>query len=446
MAICVHRSSVIQPVRILSALLGTALVIGNPQAASAATLATVCQSALAQDPEFGAAAQAAREADERLTVARTGFYPRLNVDGELASSQFTRASGTVPLFTRAAEVGATEMIYDGGATWHRAAGTEHERNAVHADRATTANKVALNVVNAYLGVARNRELLACAQRYVADHTSAVAKLEAMVRSDRGKGFDLQQVRARAVFAESQLAERLAELRVSEGRFQELTGARATELDFPTPLAGKGMDALRDALALATETHPAVVAMTLRHKARLAARQQADAALSPIFSADARYRMGVDRSGLPGRNDEGYLGVRATYALSSGGSQFTAVRSARAEAERAESRVEAARRDVREAVRVAWDRRAGLLATLPLAETSFQTSRTVLEGFRSQYLTGQRSALDLLRVQADVYGAETRVIGMRYDRLRADYELAHSQGRLAAWLPLTPPTATTQVSR
>ncbi|MNS16512.1 Outer membrane efflux protein BepC precursor [compost metagenome] len=432
--------------RILSSLLPALLALGPADAAVAAPLAEVCGRALAQDPELAAASQAVRELDERLTVAYTGLFPRLRVLGELASDQYTRAGGYAPLFTRAAEVGATELIFDGGATWHRAAATRLERDAVVADRAVTANRVAFQAAIAALTVARNRAWLAASERYAAEHDAAVAQVAAMARADRGKVFDLKQVTARAVFARSQVTERRAELAASEARLLELSGAPAPAIDVPAPLSGPGLDALDSALSLADGAHPALNAWRHRQASRQAAVHEAQAAFQPLVSAEAIYRLGIDRNGLPGRNDEGYVGVRGTVALAAGGGQTSAIRAAQAESARVASRLESSRRDVREAVRLAWDRRAGLAATVPLAEASDAASRAVVEGFRAQYKSGQRTVLDLLRVQADAYGAETRLIGLRFDRLMADYELAHSQGRLADWLPVPDHSPLPQVSR
>jgi adhesin transport system outer membrane protein len=285
---------------------------------------------------------------------------------------------------------------------------------------------------------REQELTACAERYLAKHLKAVGEQERVAKADPGKGFELEQIRTRAVYARSLVTERHAALKAAEATFRELTGAVPEALELPGALEGEGFTGLDEALAVADAQEPSIGATRQRAAGTLAARKQAEAGLQPTFSLESLYRLGIDRDGLPGRNDEGYVGVQASFSLSTGGAPTAAIRAARADELAAAARLEGARRNVREGVRLAWQHRQGLIAKQPLVEAQLGWSGKVVEGFQQQFKAGRRSALELLTVQDQAYQAETDAIAVRFERRLADFELARREGTLSRWLPSSSP--------
>ena len=166
--------------------------------AGASTLAETCRDALASDPGVAGADHAVREASERVTLARSSLFPKLSLIGAFATDHYTRDAGQMALFTRSADVRASQLIYDGAGTWDHLAGAQAEQAAAAGDRRRAATEAALEITRTYLAVLRERALLASAQRYLDRHSQAVKDLEAVARADDGKRFDLEQVRTRAV--------------------------------------------------------------------------------------------------------------------------------------------------------------------------------------------------------------------------------------------------------
>jgi adhesin transport system outer membrane protein len=274
----------------------------------------------------------------------------------------------------------------------------------------------------------------------------VKKLQQMVASDPGRAFDLTQVQARVAMAQSTLVERQAALRASEAAYREIVGRVPGALSLPQVPVVPELRSLDQALTVGQAEHPTVKAAGARTKVREAARGEAQGSLVPRLDAMARYVRGMDRQSLPGQNDEVYAGLRATYAFPLGMATVAQARGAEMLLESQTHKLEAARRDVREAVRVAWAQREGLEATLPLATEHWKRVGKVLEGFKTQYSLGRRSMLDLLIVQDEVYSAESRKIQLTYDRVLADFAVMAQAGTLVAHYapaddtpaPATPP--------
>jgi adhesin transport system outer membrane protein len=410
--------------------------------AGAETLDEAWALTLTHHPVLAADSAAIDAARENVGVARSGFFPSFGVNSEVNSDNYQREVGSVGLVGRNVTVQATGMLFDGMATPGRLDSAKARLGGSQADRAVDANGLLYAVARAYIAVLRERAQVVAAKENLAQHEHSLAQLKEMVASDRGKGFDLVQIQARAVLARSVVTERMTTLQTAEDVYLELVGAPPGSLVLPLALPDAQFASVQAAMDHGTGTHPAVLAAALRKEEREADRKQANAAFSPRLDAISRYVKGTDIQSLAGQNDEAYAGLRASFDFSTGLGAFAASRAATAGVSQAANRVELARRDMREAVRVAWAQREGLSATLPLAVDHLALMRDLLVGFKTQYTLGRRSMLDLLLVQNETYVAESRTIQLLHDRRMADYALAAQVGALhvqptAAAGPLVP---------
>ncbi|MFN3429940.1 MAG: TolC family protein [Candidatus Sericytochromatia bacterium] len=408
-------------------------------AAGAETFSEAAAVTLKAHPMLQADAAQVRAASEAIATARSGYFPHLSLDTELNSDTYTREVGSVGLMGRQAGIQVQQMLFDGQTTNNRVEGANALHDVQNAERMGDQNQLLLAVARVYVGVLRERDALTAAKRNLTYHQQSVATLKAIVKHDAGKGFDLTQIQAREALAASNVQEREAALRAAEASFVEIVGHAPTDLVTPEALAGAEFKSLEEALRVGQAEHPAVKAAGHRARLREAEHGEARSSLVPRFDATARFVKGMDRQSLAGQNDNAYAGLRGSYALPTGGANAARAKSAEILVESANHKVEAARRDIRESIRVAWAQREGLAATLPMATEHWTRINEVVAGFKTQYSLGRRTVLDLLIVQNESYTAETRKIQIHYDRLLADYALAANAGTLVA--RFTPPDDT-----
>lgn len=378
--------------------------------------------------------------DEAVTTARTGYFPSVSVNGLINRDDINRLGSDGVFLGRSGTVEVDQMLFDGFVTANRDAAAQADRQALLAAFDQDANTTLMAVVRAYLGVLRDRELLAAARQNLADHQAAVKRVAEIASYDDGKAFDLEQIKMREAYASSFIPEREGALRTSESQFLELLGHKPRELTVPARPRGKEFGSL-DAAIAQTEQHPNVVGARAREASRHAEREQAKGVVSyPRLDLTARYVKGWDVQALPGQNDETYAGLQASYAISTGGGQIATLRGAEQQEQAAHERVAAAQLDARENTRVAWMQRASIEATMPAANDHLVRARIVSVGYNEQYKLGRRSVLELLIVQDEVYQAQARVIQLTYDQLTADFDLAAQMGTLYRYLPEPPPPA------
>jgi TolC family type I secretion outer membrane protein len=420
-----------QPSRLASMLFAAIALPLWATAAQAETFEEAAALTLKAHPALQADQAQVRAAAEAVTSARSGYFPQLEVDSELNTDTYTRTAGNVGLMGREAGLQASQVIFDGLSTGRRVDSATAEQGAASAGHLADQNQLILAVARAYVAVLRDRSQLEAARRNLAFHRESVAKLKAIASYDKGKAFDLTQVAAREARAIANLTERQAALAASEAAYREIVGQAPGELAMPETLAGPEFKSLDEALRIGQVESPLVKSAEQRVHVRQAELGMAWGGLAPRVDAVARYVKGMDRQSLPGQNDEAYAGVRASYAFPTGLGTIAQARSADLLLKGAQHKLEAAKRDVRESVRVAWVQREGVDATLPLAVEHWKRIGAVLDGFKTQYSLGRRTVLDLLIVQDEAYQAETRKIQLEFDRRLADYVIAGQAGTLVA---------------
>ena len=123
-----------------------------------------------------------------------------------------------------------------------------------------------------------------------------------------------------------------------------------------------------------------------------------------------------------RADSTTVGVRARWALFSGGRVSAKIAEATSDVRTAEARMRAAEMQIEEAVIAAFqDVRTALLVE-SAAEDQARAAEQALTGVRHEVRVGMKPQLDLLDAEREALGAGVAAAGARTDRIAAAYRL------------------------
>jgi adhesin transport system outer membrane protein len=157
-----------------------------------------------------------------------------------------------------------------------------------------------------------------------------------------------------------------------------------------------------------------------------------------------YTQNHDLAGVRGLNADRIAMLRLRYNLYRGGADVSRIREAEARIDESASGLEKARIDVERDVRQAWQNLKAERMRLPQQGIYARTSADVLEAYRAQFKLGQRSLLDLLNTENELFGARSGHVSGEYSVLAGEYRLLASMGRLLGTLgvelPAELPTA------
>jgi outer membrane protein TolC len=427
-----------------------ALLSPHPAAAQGVlSLPDAIARARAHNPDAGAAAAAEREAAERLTQARGGYFPRVDLaeswqrgnqpvfvfSSLLAQRQFTAADFTVDAINHP---GATDNFRTALSVeqplFDRAAAARVRTASIGRDIAATGRQLVDHDLMAAVTDAFGRVLVAAAMvrsTAAAVETARVDRELAGNRRDAGRVTDADVLQLDVYLARTleQQVQAAADERIARARLNQLMGApldAAFSLD-PTP-AAIAIEAANPARLEeeALKNRPEIA--LARQKARLAAAalEAAQAAFLPSVAAQGVWELngGVWRS----RASSWVVGVAARINLFNGLADTARLAETREQIRRTAIESGKAETMARLDVQIAIARLEAARATEAAGRAAADQARESRRIIRDRYESGLTDAAMLLRAADAVQQADAQQIAARVSVLTATATLQRAIGR------------------
>ncbi|MBE0614402.1 MAG: TolC family outer membrane protein [Burkholderiales bacterium] len=403
--------------------------------ALADTLADALTRAVANLPEVRAARANQRASVEAAAQARSAWYPSVDASvgrgRETSNNPSTRILGSDQTLTRReAELSLSQLVFDGGATSGQVRRFQSRADGAADQLASAAENAGARVAQAYLDVIRLRELLTIAAGNEKRHQETLAQVTRLADVGQGRRADAQQADARYALAQASLTQLRGQLAQAEAAFLHLTGLPPGQLADAGNFRAALPATLADALALALETHPAIRAA---QKDLLAAQADRDSLRSRYASPRLALEVGTsanhDLDGLRGANTDRYAMLRLRYNLFRGGADTARVREAAARIDEASAGYGKARNDVERDLRQAWQTLAEDRLRLPQLQRYAAASAQVVHAYRLQFSIGQRTLLDVLNAENELFAARSSEYTGAYAVTLGELRVLAAMGRL-----------------
>ena len=384
----------------------------SSRTATADTLAAALGRAVANFPEVRAARANQRAIEQVAAQARGAWYPTLDASlghgRETSNNQSTRAIGADQTLTRReAEINLSQLLFDGGVASGQTRRFQARAESAADQVANAAESAGARVAQTYLDVMRLRELIDLAADNEKRHQETLAQMSRLADVGQGRRADAQQADARLALAQASLTQLRGQLAQAEASYLHLTG------QLPGTLAAAGSFAavlpvsLQAALAQALEAHPAIRAA---QKELLAAQEDRASARSRATSPRLALEIGATANhsldGLRGANSDSFAMLRMRYNLFRGGIDDARVREAEARIDEARANHASARNDTERDLRQAWQGLAEDRIRLPQLQRYAAASAQVVGSYRLQFSIGQRTLLDVLNAENELFSARS----------------------------------------
>ena len=402
-------------------------------------LRDAAQAAVLNNPEVLARWHTIKAAEAERDAAKGGFLPRVDLTAAAGPQRRSDFSGTDR--ASSATLSLTQLIWDGLATRNEVNRLDHAARVRLFEFFDTSETVALEASRAYLDVRRFRDLVRLAEDNFVEHRTVFGQTERRVQARIARAVDLEQVTGRLALAEANLLTETANLHDTSARFQRLIG-RVPPGDMPMPavLARDIPVSPVAALETAQRNHPGLRAAIENVRAAQAALATRNAAYQPRLDFRLRRDHGTTLgSAIAGANS----GVNATAAefvlswnLFNGfadvnkekqyGQQLNVTKDVR----------DKTCRDIRQTVVIAHNDIRKLSNQLEHLELHEAAVGRALVAYRQQFDLGQRSLLDLLDTENELFQAKRAVVNARHDLLLAHVRTQAGMGNLLRALELT----------
>ncbi len=397
------------------------------------------------NPEYGVVANNRRATDEELNQAKSLYLPsvdmRADTGYEHSDDPSTRAgtgSDEENLWRYEAGVTLTQMLFDGYETKY-----ENERQMARilsaSNRVREASElVGLAVVEAYLEVMRQRELLMISRQNVSEHVTILAQIEDSANAGRSTQADVEQARARLASARAQESNVRESLRFAEASYIQEVGEQPKDLIMPLVPVDALEANVDEEVKLALHQSPTIDIFEADIDVAHAEFEGTKSTFYPQVDLQLNARQGHDINGVHGRDTSASALFVMNWNLYRGGGDTARVREhISREAQAKEARAEAAR-GVENDVRQTWARMvsAGERARQFSAQADANTE--VVKAYKDQFDLNRRTLLDVLDAQNELFVSRSNTVNAEFLEIFAVYRLLALKGELMASLEIDVP--------
>lgn len=413
--------------------------------AAAETLKEVVTYAIETNPQVVSVAKRRDAADYAIDAARGGYFPRADFlwgKGRERSQNPTTiaanpADSWVSLNRKQEALIVNQMVFDGfgvkGEVDRRRAISESTAHRVYG----TAEEIALQSIEAYLDVLKNRELVSYARENLAAHQKTFNQVK--LRADKGVGrrADLDQIDARLALSVSNLASAESNLRDAEIAYLKVVGKPPVNLTMP-PVPQNIPRSVDEAVKIGQENHPILRSAQADVDAAQAQREIARSFFSPRVELEASYSNNRNIDGLEGPNRDRMLMLWLKWNAFRGGFDYYRLKETGLQINEASEIARNTNRQVEAAVRLAYNAFATARDRLPSLERYVKSSDTTRAAYASQFDIGQRTLLDLLDSENEFFTARSTYINGKFIEMGARYRILNAMGQLLTTLDVAPP--------
>ncbi|WP_300654593.1 TolC family outer membrane protein [Pseudomonas sp.] len=415
------------------ALLPLALAISL--SANGQALNEAMQSALEVHPEIQAGINARLSVEEQMKAARGGFLPQVDLlagyGREGTDSPGTRGltHNTETLTRGESTLRLQQMLFDGFATSSEVGRQRATVNARAYELLGTSERTALNVAQVYLEVLKRQDMARLAADNLRSHERIYDQIS--LRSERGVGrmADLDQAEARLAQARNNLITEQTNLADAQVNYYSLVGREPSELSMPQGLPGRLPESLQAAREELLANNPF---LSSAESDVQASEQQYEASKStfyPRFDAELSQGLNNNVDGVPGHSNEWQAMLRMRYNLFAGGSNKADLQSKAHQVNQAMDIRNNALRVLIEELGLAWNALENSRQQLPIAQQYVDYSSRVRDSYQKQFGLGDRTLLDLLDSENELFTAARRLEEVRFTELFTQYRIKATMGSL-----------------
>jgi adhesin transport system outer membrane protein len=411
------------------------------QGASADPLRAAVMGAIASNPEVTARVNALRAAANGIDVARGALLPRVDLEARLAQDRdriTSRSPESGRLTHNGVALSVNQTLWDGLITRNDIQRAGHEKLARQFELQDVTEQTALEAVRAYYDVLRFRRLVALARDNLDQHQHAYNQIQTRFRAGVGRGVDLEQAGARLALAESNLNTELANLHDVSARFQRVVGTPpAAQLPVPAALTAGLPATAGAAITAALERNPAVSATVENLRAARAVASAREGLFQPKVDARVRAGAGSNFDGIEDQKRDARAEIVLNWNLFNGGADRARVRQQADLVNQAADLRDKACRDARQTAAIAYNDTRKLTEQLTLLDRNVLAIEKARDAYRQQFDIGQRSLLDLLNAENELYTARRAYANAEHDLGTANARTQAAMHRLVATLGLKP---------
>jgi adhesin transport system outer membrane protein len=432
-------------------LLSSALACVPAPGAYATSLEESVTTTLESNPEIGIVGANRQAIDQELRQARAQYFPSLDARAaggpEWTNSPATRArDGSETLLRLESQLTLSQMLFDGFATE-----SEVDRQLARIDSAAyrvreAAEFVGLDAIEAHLDILRNQSLVALAVQNVEEHQRIADQVGRLEREGAGSIADVTQADARLAAAQSALATARGSLRDAEAAYVAVVGIPAAEIEEPLVPVVAVPESAEAAAVRASAENPTVRIADADIEVAKAELEGARSGYYPRLDIELGAGANRNLDGIEGSDLDAQALLVMRYNLFRGGADIAREREAFFRLSEAREELARVRREAAEDARVSYSALLTARERALALRDQAEATRATRNAYAQQFDLGQRSLLDLLDAENELFGSRSNLVTAEYTEMFAVYRVLAVIGELLMVLDIDAPKESIDIWR
>ncbi|WP_067866441.1 TolC family outer membrane protein [Neptuniibacter marinus] len=413
------------------------VLIGTVSAVSySASLEEVVTQGLSLNPSVKQAINYRNSVYQEVRQAKGGYLPTVDVSAgygyEWTNNTTTGANGLDDVELKRGEgaLSIRQMLFDGFATESEV--NRQKARALSADKRLieTAESYALDATRAYIELNRRNVLFQQAKETLFNHVKIYDRIKRRSESGLGALASIQQAEGRLALAEVNVLAAENNLLDAKANFQRVVGVAAPEeIIYPEAANITIPETVVEATEMAMSNHPTLQVAEADTMAAVAQYNAAKRNYYPRVDFEVDRTWNNDLDGVDGMNEDLTAMIRMSYNLYNGGADQAKVRQTQHQIEEAKAVQSNAHREVMQSVELSWNAFSILSRQVPYLEQHVTSSQETRNSYLKQFNIGQRSLLDLLDTENEVFSSKNDLTNALHDQLVAKYRVVNGMGTL-----------------
>ncbi|HVY50006.1 MAG TPA: TolC family outer membrane protein [Devosia sp.] len=401
-----------------------------PALAHAETLREALTAAYLNNPTILSALLNVKATAEGIALAKAAQRPTIGASATVTESFVAGQPLGIPEGTVGASL--SQRIFD---NFKSDADIEAARALTEASRYSLQNSeqnVLLAVVQAYMDVIQNTQLVQLRQENVKFYQAQLQSANDRLKIGEGTKLDVSQAQARLAQGTASYQAAVASLQTSQATYERYVGHKPRNLSASYNLGKLLPKSVEAAVNEAVSDNPAILAAKAAIRAAQANSDSANAAFGPTLDmvgsvGGTLFGGGATTPAAPA----GSLKFSLSIPIYGGGALGANIRKANISQVKSEVDALAARDQVKESVITAWATLQNATAQIASAQSAVAAGQLSLEGTQQERDVGQATTLDVLNAQSELTTTKESLIQANASKVIAAFALVAATGHLTA---------------
>jgi len=413
------------------------LFISLSTLASAQTLKESVLDVLQTNPKVQERLKNYNSIAQDVTIAESDYYPKLDLNlgaGLESSDRYDRPSPTADerglnYSVYQNSLRYTQNLFKGFETYHRVEEEEARTAAAAYSYIETANDNAFEMVNTYLQMMKNVELLRTAQENVDINTKILEKVQKLYNSGLTTLSEVNKIESSLSLAKSNYVVQDNSVLDAQYNLQRVLGHPLQPQKMQRPQVQNSIipKSVEDAATFAMQNNPSLLVSNYNIKLAQATWKEKKSNYYPHIDIELSQSMNKNLSAIEGNEDRFRAMAYLSYNFFNGFSDQAQVQKNVSKIHQEIASKNDLRRQVVQGLQLSYTSYLKLQEQMVHLQAYKTYSLKTLTLYAKEYDLGRRSLLDLLSAQNDFIGSKAQIITTEYSLLFAKYRILDAMG-------------------